>query len=237
MDMEGFRDKADEALTQGEEEVDERTGGRFDEQTDRTADEVRERAEGAFATSRQTSPSSSPGHELDRPSGRAWRVRKAHTVGRGPSSPGRPDAGGGVAGGWRRAGTGLRGDMTQPPGRPIPPAAGVSVCPPVTPAGWLTFLGRSVGGVRPTLRLPGTAHRPRRPGCTIGERPGPGSGPGGEGPRGHKRTPDEDAGSPAWPLQPGRRQRQRPAHRRVGRGSLQRRQRHRRANRLHRHRG
>jgi hypothetical protein len=46
MDMEGFRDKADEALTQGEEEVDERTGGRFDEQTDRAADEVRERAEG-----------------------------------------------------------------------------------------------------------------------------------------------------------------------------------------------
>jgi hypothetical protein len=46
MDMEGFRDKADEALTQGEEGVDERTGGRFDEQTDRAADEVRERAEG-----------------------------------------------------------------------------------------------------------------------------------------------------------------------------------------------
>ena len=43
MDMEGFRDKADDALTQGEEEVDERTGGRFDEQTDRAADEVRER--------------------------------------------------------------------------------------------------------------------------------------------------------------------------------------------------
>ena len=47
MDMEGFRDKADEALTQGEEEVDERTGGRFDEQTDTAAQEVRERAEGA----------------------------------------------------------------------------------------------------------------------------------------------------------------------------------------------
>ena len=46
MDMEGFRDKADDALTKGEEEVDERTGGRFDEQTDRAADEVRERAEG-----------------------------------------------------------------------------------------------------------------------------------------------------------------------------------------------
>jgi hypothetical protein len=43
MDTEGFRDKADDALTQGEEEVDERTGGRFDEQTDRAADEVRER--------------------------------------------------------------------------------------------------------------------------------------------------------------------------------------------------
>jgi hypothetical protein len=36
--MEGFRDRADEALTQGEEEVDERTGGRLDEQTDRVAD-------------------------------------------------------------------------------------------------------------------------------------------------------------------------------------------------------
>ena len=46
MDMEGFRDKADEALTQGEEEVDERTGGRFDEQTDTAAQEVRERADG-----------------------------------------------------------------------------------------------------------------------------------------------------------------------------------------------
>ena len=43
MDMEGFRDKTDDALTQGEEEVDERTGGRFDEQTDRAAEEVRER--------------------------------------------------------------------------------------------------------------------------------------------------------------------------------------------------
>lgn len=43
MDMEGFRDKADDALTQGEEEVDERSGGRFDEQTDRAAEEVRER--------------------------------------------------------------------------------------------------------------------------------------------------------------------------------------------------
>lgn len=43
MDVEGFRDKADEALTQGEEEVDERTGGRFDEQTDRAAEEARER--------------------------------------------------------------------------------------------------------------------------------------------------------------------------------------------------
>jgi hypothetical protein len=45
MDMEGFRDKADDAVTQGEEELDERTGGRFDEQTDRAADEVRERAD------------------------------------------------------------------------------------------------------------------------------------------------------------------------------------------------
>jgi len=45
MDMQGFRDKADDALDKGEEEVDERTGGRFDEQTDRAADEVRERGE------------------------------------------------------------------------------------------------------------------------------------------------------------------------------------------------
>lgn len=43
MDTEGFRDKANDALTQGEEAVDERTGGRFDEQTDRAADEARER--------------------------------------------------------------------------------------------------------------------------------------------------------------------------------------------------
>jgi hypothetical protein len=48
MDTEGFRDKADEALDKGQEEVDERTGGRFDEQTDRAADEVRERGEGVF---------------------------------------------------------------------------------------------------------------------------------------------------------------------------------------------
>ena len=48
MDMEGMRDKADDALNKGEEEVDERTGGRFDEQTDRAADEVRERGEGVF---------------------------------------------------------------------------------------------------------------------------------------------------------------------------------------------
>jgi hypothetical protein len=46
MDMQNYRDKADEALTKGEEEVDERTGGRFDEQTDTAAQEVRERAEG-----------------------------------------------------------------------------------------------------------------------------------------------------------------------------------------------
>jgi MT0933-like antitoxin protein len=48
MDMEGFRDRADDALTEGEEEVDERTGGRFDEQTDLAADEVRERAGGVL---------------------------------------------------------------------------------------------------------------------------------------------------------------------------------------------
>jgi hypothetical protein len=48
VDKEGFRDKADEALTQGEEAVDDRTGGRFDEQTDRAAEEARERGGGAF---------------------------------------------------------------------------------------------------------------------------------------------------------------------------------------------
>jgi hypothetical protein len=56
MDMEGFRDKADEALTQGEEEVDERTGGRFDEQTDTAAQEVRERAEGAAGDQQTDDP-------------------------------------------------------------------------------------------------------------------------------------------------------------------------------------
>jgi hypothetical protein len=56
VDMEGFRDKADEALTQGEEEVDERTGGRFDEQTDRAADEVRERAGGDFGDQQADEP-------------------------------------------------------------------------------------------------------------------------------------------------------------------------------------
>jgi hypothetical protein len=54
--MEGFRDKADEALTQGEEEVDERTGGRFDEQTDRAADEARERAGGALGDPQADEP-------------------------------------------------------------------------------------------------------------------------------------------------------------------------------------
>jgi hypothetical protein len=48
MDTEGFRDRAEDTLTQGEEEVDERTGGRFDEQTDRAADEVRERGGSVF---------------------------------------------------------------------------------------------------------------------------------------------------------------------------------------------
>jgi hypothetical protein len=56
MDMEGFRDKADDALTQGEEEVDERTGGRFDEQTDRAADEVRERGEGILGDQQGDEP-------------------------------------------------------------------------------------------------------------------------------------------------------------------------------------
>jgi MT0933-like antitoxin protein len=53
MDMEGFRDKADDALTQGEEELDERTGGRFDEQTDQAADAVRERGEGVLGGDQQ----------------------------------------------------------------------------------------------------------------------------------------------------------------------------------------
>jgi hypothetical protein len=53
MGTEGFRDKADDALTKGEEEVDERTGGRFDEQTDRAADEARERGEGILGDQQQ----------------------------------------------------------------------------------------------------------------------------------------------------------------------------------------
>ena len=56
MDMEGFRDKADDALDKGEEEVDERTGGRFDEQTDRVADEVRERGEGFLGDRQDDEP-------------------------------------------------------------------------------------------------------------------------------------------------------------------------------------
>jgi hypothetical protein len=50
---EGFRDKADDALTQGEQEVDERTGGRFDEQTDKAAQETRERGEGILGDQQQ----------------------------------------------------------------------------------------------------------------------------------------------------------------------------------------
>jgi hypothetical protein len=56
MDKEGFRDKADEALTQGEQEVDERTGGRFDEQTDTAAQEVRERGEGLLGDQQADEP-------------------------------------------------------------------------------------------------------------------------------------------------------------------------------------
>jgi antitoxin protein of toxin-antitoxin system len=53
MDTGGFRDKADDALNQAEQEVDERTGDRFDEQTDRVADEARERGEGVFGDQQQ----------------------------------------------------------------------------------------------------------------------------------------------------------------------------------------
>ena len=56
MDKEGFRDKADDALAKGEEEVDERTGGRFDEQTDRAADEVQERGEGLLGDQQGDGP-------------------------------------------------------------------------------------------------------------------------------------------------------------------------------------
>jgi hypothetical protein len=56
MDKEGFRDKADEALTQGEQEVDERTGGRFDEQTDTAAQEARERGEGLLGDQQTDEP-------------------------------------------------------------------------------------------------------------------------------------------------------------------------------------
>jgi MT0933-like antitoxin protein len=70
MDTEGFRDRADEALTQGEEEVDERTGGRFDEQTDRAADEVRERGEGVLGDQQADEPQQSAEEQaadLERP--------------------------------------------------------------------------------------------------------------------------------------------------------------------------
>ena len=50
---EGFRDKADDALSNAEQEVDERTGNRFDEQTDRAADEARERGESVFGDQQQ----------------------------------------------------------------------------------------------------------------------------------------------------------------------------------------
>lgn len=56
MDMEGFRDKADDAITKGEEEVDERTGDRFDEQTDRAAEAVRERGEGILGDQQGDEP-------------------------------------------------------------------------------------------------------------------------------------------------------------------------------------
>jgi hypothetical protein len=42
-----------DALAKGEEEVDERTGGRFDEQTDQAGDAVRERAEGLLGGDQQ----------------------------------------------------------------------------------------------------------------------------------------------------------------------------------------
>jgi MT0933-like antitoxin protein len=56
MDMEGMRDQADDALTQAEEEVDERTGGRFDEQTDQAAQEVRERGESVLGDQQADEP-------------------------------------------------------------------------------------------------------------------------------------------------------------------------------------
>ena len=49
----------------GEEEVDERTGGRFDEQTDRVADEVRGRGEGILGDQQADEPSSSRGRQPD----------------------------------------------------------------------------------------------------------------------------------------------------------------------------
>jgi hypothetical protein len=60
MDTEGFRDRADEALTQGEQEVDERTEGRFDEQTDRAAEEARERG-GSMLGDQQTADAEQEG--------------------------------------------------------------------------------------------------------------------------------------------------------------------------------
>jgi MT0933-like antitoxin protein len=56
MDMQGFRDRADDAIDKVDDEVDERTGGRFDEQTDRAADEVRERGESILGDHKDDEP-------------------------------------------------------------------------------------------------------------------------------------------------------------------------------------
>ena len=52
----GSATRRDDAITQGEEEVDERTGGRFDEQTDRAADEARERGQGILGDQQGDEP-------------------------------------------------------------------------------------------------------------------------------------------------------------------------------------
>lgn len=44
--MDRFRDKANDALDQGQDQVDERTGGKYREQTERMADAARQRLGG-----------------------------------------------------------------------------------------------------------------------------------------------------------------------------------------------
>lgn len=56
--MDRFRDKADEGIDKAREEADERTGGRFREQTERLADAARQRLGGG-----QTDETGEPGED------------------------------------------------------------------------------------------------------------------------------------------------------------------------------